>query len=232
MAETVSKNDFIELVFTGKANGEIFDTTKKQEAKEMGLQADVKPVIASVGNEMVLKGLDEQLAEKEVGKIYTIKLTPEKAFGKRDPTMIRTMPLRVFHEKQINPVAGMSFQMDQYVVKILSVNGGRVMTDFNNPMAGKDVEYEIQIKRKITDDKEKVNALQDHFFRQRFEFEVKDKKVIFKDSKIKPIITMLNDKLKAISGLDFEVKEEKQEEKRPQTDKKDAKKDEKDLKVD
>jgi len=57
----ITKNDFIEIEFTGKANGKIFDTTNKEEAKEMGLQADVKPMIISVGNDMILKGLDETL---------------------------------------------------------------------------------------------------------------------------------------------------------------------------
>ena len=50
----VKKNDFVEVEFSGRANGELFDTTSKEEAKEINLEADVKPVIVSVGNEMML----------------------------------------------------------------------------------------------------------------------------------------------------------------------------------
>jgi len=66
--ETIHKNDFIEIEFTGLANGEIFDTTNKEEAKQIGLDADVKPMIICVGNQMLLKGLDEDLGGKEIGK--------------------------------------------------------------------------------------------------------------------------------------------------------------------
>tara|TARA_Y100000310_G_scaffold32133_1_gene30514 strand:+ start:5988 stop:6641 length:654 start_codon:yes stop_codon:yes gene_type:complete len=207
----LKKNDFIEIEFTGKSNNEVFDTTNPEEAKSIGLQADVKPVIASIGNEMLLKGLDDELEGKEIGKKYSIHLTPEKAFGPRNPSMIKTIPLRVFTEKNMNPAPGMVFQLDQHLVRIISVSGGRVMADFNNPLAGKEVDYDITIKRKIEDNKEKINALQDFFFRQRFEFELKEKKVIFKDEKIKPVINVFKDKFKEMLGLDFEVAEKKQE---------------------
>jgi len=200
-----NKNDFIEIEFTGKANGEIFDTTNKQEAKKINLQADVKPIIVSVGNQMLLKGFDELLEGKEIGKKYLIKLEPEKAFGKRNPQLIKTIPMKVFKEKNMNPVPGMTLQMDNYIVKILSVSGGRIIVDFNNPLAGKGVEYAFKILRKIDDIKEKINALQDFFFKQRFNFELKDKKVIFSDEKIKPVIQMFKQKFKDIIGQEFEV---------------------------
>ena len=130
--------------------------------------------------------------------------------------MIKIIPIKVFHEKQMNPYPGMSIQLDNYIAKILSVSGGRVTVDFNNPLAGKDVDYEFTIKRKIEDDKEKVNALQDFFFKTRLEFDLKDKKVIFKESKIKPFIEVFGKQFNEITGLDFEVAEAKKEEKKPE----------------
>ena len=202
---TLQKNDFIEIEFTGKANNEIFDTTDKEEAKKLGLEADVKPLIVSIGYQMLLKGFDDSLEGKETGKKYSIKLSPEKAFGKRQPSLIKTMPIRVFHEKQMNPYPGMSVQLDDYIAKILSVSGGRVIVDFNNPMAGKEIEYDFTIKRKVDDSKEKINALQDFFLRQRFDFEIKDNKVIFKKEEIKPFVEVFKQKFKDMTGLDFEV---------------------------
>jgi FKBP-type peptidyl-prolyl cis-trans isomerase 2 len=210
----IKKNDFIEVEFTGSANGEIFDTTKPEQAKKIGIQANVKPVIVSVGNEMLLKGLDELLEGKEIGKSYKIKLEPEKAFGKRNPKLIKTIPMKVFKEKNMAPQPGMVFQMDNYMVRVLSVSGGRVTADFNNPLAGKEVNYDFKILRKIDDNTEKINSLQDFFFRQRFEFKLdeKTKKVIFKEQKIKPIIEMFKQKFKDITGFKFEVSKEKKKE--------------------
>ena len=207
----IKKNDFIEIEFTGKSNNEIFDTTDKEEAKSIGLDVEVKPMIVSVGNQMLVKGFDELLEGKETGKKYSIHLTPEKAFGKRQPGLVKILPIKVFHQQKMNPAPGMTVQLDDYIAKILSVSGGRVSVDFNNPLAGKEIDYEFTIKRKVDDDAEKINALQDFFFKMRFDYEIKQdensktKKVIFKKQEIKPFIDVFKNKFKDMTGLDFEV---------------------------
>ena len=208
----IKKNDFIEIEFTGKANDKVFDTTNKKEAEQMNSEIDIKnikPIIISVGNQMLLKGFDEELEGKEINKKYSIHILPEKAFGKRDPSMIKTIPMRVFKEKNINPIPGMALQLDNYIAKVLSVSGGRVIVDFNNPLAGKEIDYDFKIIKKIDNTSDKINALQDFFFKQRFEFNIdeKNKKVIFNDEKIKPLVKMFNQKFKDMIGFDFEVGE-------------------------
>ncbi len=221
--EKINKNDFVEIEFTGYSQGLAFDTTSKEEANKLGLEADVKPIIISVGNQMIINGFDNALAGKEIGKEYTINIQPKEAFGPRNPSLIRTIPLKVFVQKQINPYPGLTVQLDNYLAKILSVSGGRVIVDFNNPLAGKEIEYKFKVTKKVNDEKDKVNAIQDFFFKQRFEFEFKDKKVIFKEEKLRPLIELMNPKLKEISGFDFLVedkKKEKEEKKEENTDSK------------
>ena len=116
---TVKKNDFVEIEFTGKENDNIFDTTNLEEAKSIGLNAEVKPIIVCVGKEMMLKSLDDELEGKEVGKKYSIHLMPEKAFGKRNPSLIKLIPMRVFREKNMNPAPGMVFQFDNQLAKVI-----------------------------------------------------------------------------------------------------------------
>jgi len=207
----IQKNDFIEIEFTGKSSidNHIFDTTNPEEAKEMGIQdsSSIKPLIISVGNNMMLKGLDESLLDKELNKQCSIHLEPEKAFGKRNPQLIKTYNINSFTKNNINPYQGLTLQLDNNLAKVLSVSGGRVTVDFNNPLAGKEVDYTFKITKKITDNNEKINALQDFFFKQRFEFTIKENKVIFKDEKLKPLIQMLQHKFKDVVGLDFEVEE-------------------------
>ncbi len=211
MPETIDKNDFIEIEFTGSSDGKIFDTTNPKEAEQIGIQnpKDIKPMVISVGNQMLLQGLDEAILSKELNKEYAVSLQPEKAFGRRNPQLIKTYNLNAFTKNNINPYPGLALQLDNTIAKVLSVSGGRVMVDFNNPLAGKEVNYTFKIKRKITDDKEKINSVQDFFFRQRFEFEIKDKKVIFRDEKLKPLIQMLQEKFKEMTGFEFEVEAEK-----------------------
>jgi FKBP-type peptidyl-prolyl cis-trans isomerase 2 len=212
--ETIQKNDFIELEFTGTSGNEIFDTTNQEDAKKIGLEIEGKPLIISVGHGMVLKAFDEYLEGKELNKKYSLHLESEKAFGKRQSSLVKLIPMKVFLEKQIRPVPGLSLQIDNYIVKILAVSGGRVTVDFNNPLAGKDVDYTFTIKRKINDSKEKINAFQDFFFRQRFEFELTNNQVILKKSELKPLVEMLGKKFKEITGFELKVDESKSSDKK------------------
>jgi len=233
MAEKISKKDFVEIDFIGKIKdtGEIFDTNIKEESKKLSQQAEVKPLLISVGHDMLVKGFDKALEGKEIGKKYNISLTPEEAFGKRKSELVRLIPLRVFREKNFNPIPGMVLNLDNMLVKILTVSGGRVTADFNNPLAGKEIEYEFTIKRKITDEKEKIDSLQDFLFRQKFSFEIKDKKIIFSEEAA-PFLQIFGQKFKEILGKETEVKakdkktEDKEEENKKSEDK-EAKEEEK-----
>jgi FKBP-type peptidyl-prolyl cis-trans isomerase SlyD len=219
MADTIKKNDFIELDFTSSVkDGAVFDTTRKEDAKKANLQIDAKPLVLAVGHDMLLKGLDNAIEGKEVGKEYTIELKPEDAFGLRNKNLIKMFPLKVFHQQQIHPQAGMQLSLDGMIVRIASVSGGRVLTDFNNPLAGKTVIYNFKINKKVEDINEKVNALQEYFFRKKFEFTINDKELTFKvpegfDKFVtmmeKPFIEILGMKVKA----EIVKKEDKKEEK-------------------
>lgn len=203
------KHDFIEIEFTGRANNEIFDTTIESEAKKLNPKANPKPLVLCIGENMVVSGFDKCLEDKEIGRKYIIKLKPEEAFGKRDPRLVKLIPKRVFSEQNLEPIAGMTVALDNFIAKIISVSGGRIMVDLNNPVAGKDIEYEFTIKRKLGDRdvKERVNALQQFFFHNEFPFDLDDqrKKIIFKDIQLTSVLNLFKDKFKELTGYDVEI---------------------------
>jgi len=222
----LQEKDFIEIKFTGRVkNGPVFDSNIKEDLEELHKghdhPVDPKPFIFSLGQGMFLKSLDEFLIGKpETKKDYDIVLSPEKAFGLRDSKLIQRMPSRVFKEHKINPFPGFTFDFDGRSGKVLTVSGGRVMVDFNHSLAGKDIEYKIKFVRKLDNVKEKVESLNDFFFRKPLEFEIKEKKLIFnlgaEESQLKNLLELLKDKYKEMLSLEVEVgevKEEKKEEK-------------------
>ena len=201
---TVQKNDFVEIEFIGKIKDtqEVFDTNSKSEIEKRKLNFKVIPYIVCVGKNMSIKGLDKEIEGKEIGEDYYAEFSPEEAFGKRNPSLVRMIPLKVFIEQKIMPQKGMQLALDGTVVKVISVSGGRVLVDFNNPLAGKVVSYSYKILRRLEDQSEKVNALQDFFFRKRFEFIVKDKEVIFKiEAPLMKFIEMMSKPFEDILGL-------------------------------
>ncbi len=215
---TLNKKDFIEIEFTGKVKGgEIFDSNIKQDLEKIHLghnhPVESKPFIFCLGEHMFLNALDDFLIGKDIGE-YEIELDPEQAFGKRNPSLIQTIPMRIFREHGTNPIPGTILNFDGRIGKALIVSGGRVMVDFNSPLAGKTVVYKINVKRKITEINEKIKAMNEFFFKRDMEFTVDDKRLTIKTEKnMKKIVEMFKDKFKEIFDMEMNVIEK--EETRP-----------------
>ena len=205
---SLKKNDFVEIEFTGTIldSGEVFDTNVVAEAKKIGLdEKKIKPFAMAVGQKMLPPGFDADLEGKDVGQSYSVELEPEKAFGLRNKDMIKMIPTKLFHEQQIDPQRGMQLSLDGQLVKVLSSDRGRTLIDFNNPLAGKKIKYDYKILKAIEDESDKVNALQDFLFRQKFGFSKKDNKIVFQVQKeFGPVIKMFAEKFKEILGIDIE----------------------------
>jgi len=162
MATNVSKNDLIELEYSAKSEGRLFDTTSAAAAKDAGIfneKAAYGPVLVAVGKGQVIPGLDDALLASEEGKAQSVQLPPEKAFGMRNPDLVRLVPLAAFREQKINPFPGLVLEMDGRPAKVQSVDGGRVRVDFNSDLAGKPVEYDFTVKTVYGSAEEKAKAL-------------------------------------------------------------------------
>jgi FKBP-type peptidyl-prolyl cis-trans isomerase 2 len=204
----LKQKDFIEIEFTGRIkNGEIFDSNIKEDLKKINPEVPAIPFIFCLGEGMFLRGIEEFLTGKDIGK-YEIELEPEKAFGNRDTKLIKIIPMNVFREKQINPFPGAVLNFDGMPAKILTVSGGRVIVDFNNSMAGKTVIYKIHVLRKVEDQKEQVDAFNEFLFRKKFKLEIQGNKLILEvEKQLAKLVEMFKEKYKDIFGLELEIKQ-------------------------
>ena len=211
MNEIVKKGDFVEIQYKGFVDGHLFDTTDEKEAKSQKIWRQGFPygqVRIKVGDGYVLHGLDDELNNKEVGKDLKINLPPEKAFGKKSADMIKMVPLAKFRKDKVMPQPGMIINVDGIMATIKRVGGGRVLVDFNHPLADKEVEYNVKIVRKITDDKELVESIiasDTNLLPSQYSLEVKEGKAVIKfkniiefDSSILVSKIKLNTRLKEI----------------------------------
>ena len=175
---SVERGDFIRLSYTGRLdNGDVFDTTEQDVAKENGLFAEgvaYAPITIVVGENMVVKGLDEDLVGKKAGYEGQIKIAPQEAFGQRIPELIEVVPTRRFEKR---PVPGMRVSLDNRTGTVESVIGGRVRVDFNSPYAGKSVNYAYKIEALIVDTVEKVKGLFKYYLNKEFEVSIAEHRV-------------------------------------------------------
>jgi len=177
--KTIKKGDFVEIDFVGrvKDSGAIFDLTKRDVAEKEKIankSADYSPRIVCVGNNDVVKGLDKYLEDKEIGKKYIVDLSAEDAFGKKNAKLIKMMPLSIFKKQKMNPFPGLQVNIDGMYGTIRTVSGGRVLVDFNHPLSGKEVNYEIEIKKIINDDGEKISGIINGLIGKDIKCEVKN----------------------------------------------------------
>lgn len=156
----IKEGDFIKLSYTGKVGDNVFDTTYEDEAKTAGIHspnAVYGPITICVGQKHVILGLDEELVGKKVGDEATVTVTPEKAFGERDPKRIQSFPKNQFKEK---PVRGMAVKLgEQGEGTVVDVIGNKVIVDFNAPLAGATLTYSYKIEEKTTEPLEQLKGL-------------------------------------------------------------------------
>jgi len=202
------KKDFIEIEFTGRIKGgEVFDSNIKKDLEKLNPNANPKPFVFCLGEGMFLKGVDDFLIGKNIGK-YTIELPSEKAFGPRIPKFVQMVPMKIFKSQNLNPQPGAAFNFDGRIAKVLTVSGGRVMVDFNNPLAGKDVVYDINVIRKVDDLNEKIKSFINFLFRKDIKFSVKGNKIILEVGKgMFKFAEMFKEKFKDVFNMDLEVRE-------------------------
>jgi peptidylprolyl isomerase len=160
----IKKSDFVIVDYTGKVKetGEVFDTTSEEIAKENKLYKEgeiYEPRLVVVGEGWVLKALDEALSTFKLKKKESVEISPEKAFGQRDPEKVKLVPLRRLAARGITPKMGAQIEYDKRLATVRTVGSGRVTLDFNPPLAGKTLVYEVTVKKKIKTDKEKISAL-------------------------------------------------------------------------
>ncbi len=145
-----------------KDTGLIIDTTRKEDAEKAG-NADptrtYEPRLIAVGEGWVLKGLDEVLQQADPGQTLNVELSPDKAFGVRDPNRVSRIPIRKFGDKASDLTVGGEVEVDNRVGIVRSVESGRALVDFNHRYAGKTLEYNVDIKQKLDSRDEKIGAL-------------------------------------------------------------------------
>ncbi|MCS7135702.1 MAG: FKBP-type peptidyl-prolyl cis-trans isomerase [Nitrososphaerota archaeon] len=145
-----------------KETGELVDTTSEEEARQAGIYDASRlyePRLAIIGKGMLLKAIEDELVTMSVGESKTFEISPEKAFGQRDPAKVKVYPIRKFKDVEAPLVVGAKVNIDGKEGIIRSIGSGRVQVDFNPYLAGKTLVCSITVRKLITDDREKVQHI-------------------------------------------------------------------------
>ena len=160
----MEKGSLILIDFTAKVkdSDEIFETTVEENAKKSNLydpSIKYEPRLVSIGEGWILKGLDEILSTAKLGDALDVDIPPDKAFGMRDPNKVRMIPQRKFGDKADEIKAGDVVDIDDRRGFVRFIGSGRVQVDFNHRLAGKTLNYNVNILKILQTNEEKATSL-------------------------------------------------------------------------
>lgn len=110
---------------------------------------DDEPVTFTMGDGSLLRGLELGLYGLQAGDTQRLELQPVQAFGLRDPEMIHRLP-RTSFPVDIAPEPGLivGFETpegEELPGAVLSVDDETVEVDFNHPLAGRVIIFDVEI---------------------------------------------------------------------------------------
>jgi FKBP-type peptidyl-prolyl cis-trans isomerase 2 len=145
-----------------KDTGEAVETTIEEESKKLGIfdqERRYEPRLVAVGEGWMLKGLEDEIAKMGIGEKKTVELAPSQAYGERDSTQLRMVPLRKFGEKAAELRVGDAVEVENRVGVVRFVGSGRAQIDFNHRLAGKTLVYDLETVKKLETDEDVTKGL-------------------------------------------------------------------------
>lgn len=126
--------------------------SKGNRSDWMEKSRDGEPLYYLHGFHNVIVGLEKALEGKKVGDKIEITLQPEEAYGTRDPEAIRRIPLKRLQlpKDKKNPTVGgiarVRSENGWHNAIILKPGKFNADVDFNHPLAGRVLHYEIEVQ--------------------------------------------------------------------------------------
>ena len=138
--KTIENGHAVKLHYKGTfPNGDVFD-----DSRERGQAMNVL-----VGNGQLIRGFENALLGMTEGEVKTINLTSDEAYGPVIEQALRTAPKSAFPENFVfeegTLVSGQGADGRIINARIVSFDDNTVTLDHNHPLAGKDINFEIEV---------------------------------------------------------------------------------------
>ncbi len=160
----VSKDSLIYVDYSASTqdDGVVFDTTMEAVAKDSMIFREndrYEPMLVAIGWNWLLAALEEKLVGMKIGESKTVVVPPERGAGVRDPAKVKMIAKTKLAKHGSKPVKGESITFGKERGVITAVLGRSVRVDFNSPLAGRNLEFDVTVREIITDPMDKIKAV-------------------------------------------------------------------------
>ena len=108
---------------------------------------DREPIAILVGHGNIIPGLEAAMQDKEAGASFGVDVAAAEAYGERREGLSQRIPKKHFGAQKLEPGMQVVLQTNfgPRAVTIEKVGMSVVDVDLNHPMAGKDLDFDIEI---------------------------------------------------------------------------------------
>ncbi len=108
-----------------------------------------EPVTFTVGSGMMIAGFNDGVLGMKVGETKSVSIPPESGYGAHNPEAVQEVTKdnfpADFEFEEGRVVQGTVQNGQPFIATILEEQNETVKLDFNHPMAGKDLNFEIEL---------------------------------------------------------------------------------------
>lgn len=125
------------------------------DGTEFDSSAGREPLEFEIGAGQVIPGFDEAVRGLEVGQTTTVTIEPSDAYGERMEEAVQVVPLEAFGDQV--PEVGWAVELQapdgsRLAATIIEVSESTATLDFNHPLAGEALTFEIELQEIVKGD--------------------------------------------------------------------------------
>lgn len=124
-------------------------TLRLDDGTEVETSTHGAPIDFEMGDGTLITGLERALYGLKTGDRQTLRISPEEGYGARDPENIYNIKRDMFeNELPVEPGVVMGFELpsgEEVHGTIVSIDANDIRVDFNHPLAGREVIFEVEI---------------------------------------------------------------------------------------
>ncbi|TNJ35207.1 FKBP-type peptidyl-prolyl cis-trans isomerase [Arenimonas terrae] len=108
---------------------------------------DRDPLAILVGHNNIIPGLEAAMLDRAAGDSFEVTVESEQAYGPRRDGFTQRVPKKHFREARLRPgqEVMLNTSMGPRPVTVLKVGATVVDVDLNHPMAGKSLQFQVEI---------------------------------------------------------------------------------------
>ena len=137
-AEKARVGDTVRVHYTGRlGNGTVFDSSAGRD-----------PLEFTIGQGSVIPGFEQAVIGMSLGELKTVQIPAEEAYGPHREDLYGVVARDKFPVNfELKIGQQLNLQSDDQVIQVtvVDVSAANVTLDFNHPLAGKDLFFDIQL---------------------------------------------------------------------------------------